>query len=121
MRTPLVKSINPVLVDPATGRETVVYFGTTVMQDNYSERFKDQNGCVTFVIDVFERIGDDYFVIPGIHPISAKYKRSTYFALFGEMTLNEFEAQKAELMIAQINFNSSQYFGLTSSDLEIVS
>jgi len=115
----LVKSIDPVVINLRTGREEVVYFGVSLMQDNYNEIFKEEERTITYVIEVFELIDGNFISIQGVSPIAAKYKKSTYYSLFGEMTLNEIEAQKAALMIEQIDYNSENYFGLTADKLEI--
>ncbi|MFM7852066.1 MAG: hypothetical protein ACKO96_09160, partial [Flammeovirgaceae bacterium] len=114
----LVKSIDPVVIDVRTGREAVVYFGISLMQDNYKEKFNGADRTITYVIEVFEDIDGNFIPIHGVSPISAKYKKSTYYALFGNMTLNQIEAQKADLMIAQIDYNSAEYFDLTADKLE---
>ena len=116
----LVKSIDPVIVNVRTGREAVVYFGISLMQDNYNEKFKNEERTITYVIEVFEYVDGEFIQIQGVSPIPAKYKKSTYYSLFGSLTLNEIEVQKADLMISQISYNSVDYFDLTADKLEKV-
>lgn len=120
MRTPLIKTVNPVMIDPMQGISKVVYFDSSTMVIDEQEVFKDQIGCVTFIVRMMEKLPDNTFAyLPTIEPKQAKYKLSTYLTIL-DVKPSELIAEKSDLMIQQIAVNSNQYWGLTASDLEIV-
>lgn len=117
--TPLVKSIEPVLINERTGQSDYIYFVNTKRVEDSAQYFKDQFGCVTFTIGFYTKNEDGKFIeIPGISPHKAQYKLSTFMTLFGTFSFNEFQATKADIMIQEINANSVNYWGLTSDKLE---
>ena len=125
--TPLVRSKEPVPMRGRKGGRTgefkVVYFSSAVTTINEDERFKDQIGCVNFIIKILEFNEEEgsFSEIKNESPIEAKYKFSTYLSVFGNNTINQFHANKAQLMINQIVYNNEDYWGLTHDDLEVVS
>lgn len=103
----MLKTKQSVLVDARTNKREIIYFEITNEQ-------RDANN-VSFLVQAKIMVQDklqDLIRIPAI------YKRSTFFGLFGAMTLNDFEEQKYELAKSQIEYNKEQYWDLTANDLE---
>ena len=107
----MIKSKNPVLIDSRTQEQAVIYFSCPIKQED------DTQQLVSYLVSAFKLV-DETFV--EIARIPAVYKMATWLALFGDLTTNQMNAQKDDLMIQQIGLNSAQYWGLTSEDLENV-
>lgn len=118
-RIPLIRTIEPVLVDSKLGVWKVLYFDSSVMTIDEDEFFKGELGCVTHIVRTLEKLEDDTFNWIDNNPICAKYKLSTYLNIL-DLKPSELLTRKAELMIAQIDFNSAQYYGLKANDLQIL-
>lgn len=141
LSSPLVRSINPVVVDAMTGAQAIVYFHCTDFVINEKARFKDQDGRVTFLLHITQlvekpkadgTVSIEYepFKTIAQNPKGAEYKLSTFMkkivpVLFEgideeNFDVNAYNQRKAQLMIEQIDFNSSFYFGLTADNLMAV-
>jgi hypothetical protein len=112
----MIKTKNPVIIDARTGAEEVLFFETFVEQ-----RDSKQNK-ISYLLEVFkaQEIEGETTFVPILNAIPCEYKKQTWLNLFGNMTTNEFESQKDNLMIQQIDYNSAKYWGLKTEDLEIV-
>lgn len=105
----MLKSTKKVIIDGRTGREEFIYLEIVAEQ-------RDSNN-VSFLIQskiMVENVLQDLIKIPAI------YKKSTFFSLFGELSLNDFEVQKYELAKAQIEYNKKDFWNLTAEELEII-
>jgi len=99
----MIETKEPQLIDARSGQNEIVYFDIiSEIRDNTND-----TRVIVFQTKVkiaeatekdpaqFEVIGEDYYAV---------FKDSTYLALFGDMTLNEFEAAKPLTMISQIAY-----------------
>ena len=112
----LVKTKAPVVVDARTGASKVLYFEKVAEQRDEFASFKGQQGLYAYLISVSEMV--DGKIKPCQDPIQAVYKLSTWLTLFGAVTPNDMNAQVQAQIIAQIDYNSIDYWGLKATDLE---
>jgi len=114
----LVKTKVPVVVDARTGVSEVLYFEKVAEQRDDFAIFKGQVGLYAYLIKVYVMVNENLIPANKIEPIQAVYKLSTWLKLFGDLTPNQIVTKERELLIQQIDYNSSDYWGLTSDDLE---
>lgn len=114
----LVKTKEPVVVDARTGVSEVLYFEKVAEQRDDFAIFKGQVGLYAYLIKVYVMVNGNLVPANKIEPIQAVYKLSTWLNLFGDLTPNKIVTQEQELLIQQIDYNSRDYWGLTSDDLE---
>ena len=126
-KEPLVSSAVPVTINAMTGEQRIVHFFCHDFAVNEERVFKDQEGCVSFVIHVCLDNGGEgenleYTSAPGISPVLAVYKLETFMTylagpMFADSDINLYQARKAQLMVDQIDRYSNMYFGLTAAVL----
>lgn len=114
----LVKSKTSCIIDPRTGQSEVLYFEKVAEQRDDFGNFKGQTGLYAYLINVYIMFNGKLVLAPKIEPIQAVYKLSTWFKLFGDLTPNKVATQEQKLLITQIDYNSGDYWGLKSADLE---
>jgi len=125
----MIKTKSPQIVDAQNGVSQIVYFNIShELADNLA---KTRTFNVVTYIEQTNEQGQTGLV--AIKESKAIFKESTIQALYGSMTLVEFQASQDELLIAQIDYINSytwtgteaqkvpvKYWSLTASDLEIV-
>ena len=125
----MIKTKLPQIVDAQNGVSKVVYFKVShELVDNLSGT--RMYNVVSYIEQVNEQ-GQSQLV--AIKENKAIFKESTIQALYGAMTLIEFQASQDALLIAQIDYVNSydwtgdeaqkepvKYWALTANDLEIV-
>jgi len=119
----MIRTKQPQLIDAQNGKSEIVYF-------DISHELKDiVKGLVTFNMVSFIMVDGQ---LHAIKENKAVYKLSTFNALYGAMTLNDFNDQIDSLMIGQIDYINKytwvgtevqdpvRFWNLTANDLEIV-
>ena len=119
----MIRTKQPQIIDAQNGKSEIVYF-------DISHELKDiVKGLVTFNMVSFIMVDGQ---LQAIKENKAVYKLSTFNALYGAMTLNDFNANIDALMIGQIDYINKytwvgnevqppvRFWNLTSEDLEIV-
>lgn len=100
----------------------VLYFEIVGEQRQEYAKFKDQAGTYSYMINVM--VMENNVLIDAntkhknVSPIIATYKLSTWKTLFGGLTANQIDAQKAQLMIQEIG-NPNSGWGITPENLEV--
>jgi hypothetical protein len=124
----MIKTKIPVIVDAQNGTEATVFF--RVNRDTTDR----ENNLVVFnlVLSYITTNEKGENVLTDFRENKAYFKRSTFKALFGEKTFNQFEDEIDQLIIDQIAYintyewigNEAQakvkYWNLKAEDLEIV-
>ena len=119
----MIRTKQPQLIDAQNGKSEIVYF-------DISHELKDiVKGLVTFNMVSFIMVDGQ---LQAIKENKAVYKLSTFDALYGAMSLNDFNNQIDSLMIGQIDYINKytwvgtevqdpvRFWNLTANDLEIV-
>lgn len=118
-----VKTKQAQLIDAQNGISEVVYFKKLAMTVN------DLEDTVSFVIGTFVKQGEEYHQVKATPCI---FKQSTFEALFGEMTISQFNQSIPTIMIQQIDYVNKKtwdgteimpqikFWSLSATDLEIV-
>ncbi len=121
----MIRTKTAQVIDARTNKSEVVYFHLM------DEVKNEASQTVTFYIATSYLNAENQFQQFG-EISKATYAKSTFMTLFGEMSINEFEAAKDTLMIGQIDyinkyeptgeekFPFSKFWALTAEDLEIV-
>lgn len=121
----MIRTKTAQVIDSRTGETAIIYL-TKVNQVSDTDK-----NVESFYI-VSATMQEDGTLKQFGETIIATYKKSTYLALFGAMTLQEFSDNEDANMIAQIDYATAytptgnevypapKFWGLTSADLEIV-
>lgn len=120
----IIKTINPVTVSMSgfSPQMDTLYFEIVGEQRQDYARFKEQLGCYSYMINVM--IMDNDVLIDAnkkyknVSPIIASYKLSTWKTLFGNLTANQIDNQKAQLMIQEIG-NPNSGWNIPVENLEV--
>lgn len=126
-RNPLIRTKTAHDVPKGIGESfsAILYFDNIKEDKNELRPYRGEIGSVVFPIDVLYESEPGKFVpVRGVSPIHTEYKMATYMSRFGDQTIAEFHADKAQLMIEEIAFYSqhpsnTQFPFLTVDDLEI--
>ena len=119
----IVKTISEVTVSTSgfSPLLDILYFEIVGEQRQDYASFKGQIGSYSYVIKVMCMdngvLVDANKLYKNVSPIIATYKLSTWKTLFGHLTPNQIEAQKAQLMIQEIG-NPKSGWGIHISNLE---
>lgn len=124
----MIKSKEPQIIDAQNGISAVVFFEVTLERNDTLRGLR--HFTITTYIEGTRENGEKFY-----HPINenvAIFKEETFKVLFGGLTLVEFDAQKNEIMKAQIEYANTHewtgeeaqervgYWGLMAADLETV-
>ena len=120
----MVKTKTKQIVDAQNNIEEEVYFSILSEEKDYARN------TVTFLIQSKIKVGDDEY--RKIKNTRAIFRLSTFNNIFGELTLQEYEDTKDQLLINQIDYINkhtwtgnepmpkNSYWNLVKTDLEIV-
>ena len=125
----MIKTKTAQIIDAQNGNVAEVYFSVTQERKLYST--KTIEFTILSSVIATDQNGNSQLV--GIKENKAVFKLSTFDALFGAMTINEYEATKDQILINQIDYINkhvwtgnepmlkNSYWNLVKTDLEIVS
>lgn len=120
----MIRTKQAQVIDARTNKSEIVYFHLM------DEVRREQSQTVSFYIATSYHDGTEFKQFGDIS--IAIFTKATFLKLYGELTTLDFEMQKDELMIAQIDYINkyiptgeennpfTKYWNLTSEDLEIV-
>jgi hypothetical protein len=124
----MIKTKQPILINPATKEEAIVYFDTFGFNYNELEQTVTFNLVAAKLVTTTTkkiqegRLQDfeleEFHQIPFFGSRQAVYKMSTFNKIMSGVEFQDFSKVKDKLMIEQIDYNSSNFWGLTSNDLE---
>ncbi len=116
-----VKTINPVLIDPPTSKYAHVYFTCPVIIFNDALPRKTDPTYIGVVQCVLlAEYKDDNGKFTEYKRFPCEYKRSTWNNIWTGIDASQMDSYKPGKMIQEIELSNSNYWGLTSEDLEVV-
>jgi len=129
----MIKTKTPQIIDAQNGISKIVFFNVSHETVNNLLKTRAYNVVSSVEETIKDLEGKDKVVLTAIKENKAIFKESTIQALYGGMTLADFQSNQDALLIAQIEFinsyvwtgdeaqkNPVKYWNLTSQDLEIV-
>ena len=116
-----VKTISPILIDPASGTTKEVYFTVPIIIFNdLLPRKTDPTSIGVVQCVLLSEYKDESGKFVEYKRFPCEYKRSTWNNIWTGVDAASINALKPQKIIQEIELSNSKYWGLTSKDLEIV-